>query len=82
MSESPKKYVPTLKQQPGLKLTIKNTQEGREFLEKLKSLLGTKELPFIQTCPPTNKAQVTEGGDGGSTTYSLDLRLEQEGFPP
>ena len=81
MSDGPAKFTPTLRSNQGLKLQIPNTPEGREFYEKLKELLGGKELPFVQSCPtPINGAEIASGT--GSTTYALDIRLEQEGWPP
>ena len=77
-----KKFTPVLRPQQSVKLQIPHTPEGREFVERLKALLGTKELPFVQTCPPTKQPTVGASEDSGSTTYSLDIRMEQEGWPP
>ncbi len=86
MSKSPSrtKFTPTLKPQEGLKLQIPYTPEGREFLEQLKTLLGGKELPFAKTCPPTpihTSGVAAPAASVAATSYSLDLRLEQEGWP-
>jgi hypothetical protein len=67
-----KKYTPTITSQQALKLSIPHTPEGKEFLEKLQSLLGVKELPFTQTCPPAGE------GKGKKT---LELHMDQEGWP-
>ena len=83
MSDHPTKFTPTLKSDQGVKLQIPHTPEGREFVEKLKALLGGKELPFVQSCPtPVDLAGTGKSSGTGSTTYALDLRLEQEGWPP
>ena len=81
MSDRPTKFTPTLKSNQGVTLQIPSTPEGREFLEKLKELLGGKELPFVQSCP-TPIGRAATASEAGSTTYALDIRLEQEGWPP
>jgi hypothetical protein len=84
VSKSPTKFTPTLKPQEGLKLQIPYTPEGKQFLEQLKTLLGGKELPFARTCPPTpivKSDAVAAPASEAATSYSLDLRLEQEGWP-
>jgi hypothetical protein len=84
VSKAPKKFTPTLKPQEGLKLQIPYTPEGREFLDKLKALLGGKELPFVRTCPPTpisTSSGVAKSEAVSLTSHALDLRLEQEGWP-
>lgn len=83
MSDRPSKFTPTLKSNEGVKLQIPHTPEGREFLAKLKELLGGKDLPFVQSCPtPIDRTASATSSGTGSTTYALEIRLEQEGWPP
>lgn len=85
MSDSETKFKPTVRSEKEFKVQVPNTPEGREFLEKLKQLLSVDELPFTQSCPPTpqRKPQAEPAhAKSGSTTYALDIRLEQEGWPP
>ncbi len=89
--ENPQTLVhPTVKPDTGLKVKVPSTPEGREFLEKLKQLLAVEELPFEKVCSSGQEHPKTqlEGNQSapsdisGSTTYTLDLRLEQEGWAP
>lgn len=86
MSVPERKFKPTVDSQKQLKVQVPHTPEGREFLEKLKDLLSVEHLPFAQSCPPTEHQRKAEGtmalSSSGSTTYALDIRLEQEGWPP
>ncbi|WP_419806302.1 hypothetical protein [Terriglobus sp.] len=90
MSDNEKIFKPTVKSQPSLKVQVPNTPEGREFLEKLRQLLRIEELPFVQSCPSQHGHAIVAaamkpaaaGSSTGSTSYALDLRIEQEGFAP
>ena len=90
MSDAERKIVPTVERQTGLKVQIPDTAEGREFLEKLKQLLKVEHLPFTVTCQGQERhatshiqaAAAPATQSSGSTTYALDLRLEQEGWAP
>jgi len=72
---------PTVVKQESLQVKVPYTEEGRIFLAKLQELLQVKELPFQQTCSPKQRATDSDSGSGG-TTYALELRIEQEGYPP
>jgi hypothetical protein len=65
-----------------LEVKIPYTEEGKLFLAKLQELLRTKELPFQQICSPNQRAVDPKSSGTGGTTYALELRIEQEGFPP
>lgn len=92
--EHPEQPVrPTVTPDTGLKIKVPSTPEGKEFLNRLKELLAVEELPFQKICgpgPATPDAGATHAealrsapsGGSGSTTYALDLRLEQEGWAP
>lgn len=85
MSEQERKFKPTVQSQKQLKVQVPNTPAGKEFLEKLKELLSVQDLPFAQSCPaePQRRPEgATPHTSTGSTTYALDIRLEQEGWPP
>lgn len=85
MSDPERKFKPTVESQKQLKVQVPNTPEGRHFLEKLKELLSVEELPFAQSCPAEPQHRPHEAvphTTSGSTTYALDIRLEQEGWPP
>lgn len=78
---------PTVVQQESLQVKIPHTEEGKLFLAKLHELLQTSQLPFKQICSPSQKAVAPKGiaaksTEAGGTTYALDMRLEQEGWPP
>ncbi len=72
---------PTVVKQESLQVKIPHTKEGKAFLAQLQELLRTKELPFQKICSPNQRA-VDSGSGSGGTTYALELRLEQEGWPP
>ena len=89
--ENPKTPVrPTDVPDTGLKIKVPSTPEGKEFLEKLKQLLAVEELPFEKVCSSGHGQQESHleahraapSTGSGSTTYALDLRLEQEGWAP
>ena len=93
MENSEKPVRPTVTPDTGLKIKVPSTPEGKEFLNKLKQLLAVEELPFQKICgqgpatPPvgTTHAEALRSAPSsgsGSTTYVLDLRLEQEGWAP
>ncbi len=67
-------------------MKIPYTEEGKAFLAKLHELLKTSELPFKQVCPPTKSKSKSKtdlkASESGGTTYALEMRIEQEGFPP
>jgi hypothetical protein len=65
-----------------LEVKVPYTEEGRIFLAKLQELLRTKELPFKQICSPKQRAVDAKSSGNGGTTYALEMRIEQEGFPP
>jgi len=75
---------PTVVKQESLQVKIPHTEEGRLFLAKLHELLKTSDLPFKQVCPPTQSKSKTDlkASEGDGTTYALEMRLEQEGWPP
>lgn len=84
---------PTVVKQESLHVKIPHTEEGKAFLAKLHELLRTSELPFKQVCSPSQTpvdpksvalaASAPKGaGKKGGTTYALEMRLEQEGWPP
>lgn len=93
--DNPEKILaPTIQRETGLKIKVPDTEEGRRFLEDLKNLLKVEDLPFQKVCSsapnptylearaesPSDRSGSTDSS--GSTTYSLDLRLEQEGWAP
>ena len=75
---------PTVVNQESLKVKIPHTDEGKLFLAKLQDLLRTTKLPFTRVCSPgqtpTGARTTGSSADDGST-YALDMRLEQEGWP-
>jgi len=74
--------LPTVVKRESLEVKIPYTEEGKLFLTKLQELLRTKELPFKPVCPPNQTAVDPKSSGSGGTTYALELRIEQEGFPP
>jgi hypothetical protein len=93
--DNPEKILrPTVQPDTGLKIKIPDTEEGRRFLEDLKNLLKVEDLPFQKVCSSTPNPTYLEASAespsdtseattrSGSATYSLDLRLEQEGWTP
>ncbi|GAA3757390.1 hypothetical protein [Terriglobus aquaticus] len=87
--EKPEKILsPTVQPDTGLKIKIPDTEEGRRFLEDLKQLLKVEDLPFQKVCSTAQRPTYLDASAApsseasGSTTYSLDLRLEQEGWAP
>lgn len=73
---------PTVVKRESLEVKVPYTEEGRIFLAKLQELLRTKELPFKQVCSPGQTAVGPKSSGSGGTTYALELRIEQEGYPP
>lgn len=74
---------PTVVKQECLQVKVPYNEEGRVFLAKLQELLRTKELPFKQVCSPNQTASDSKCSEkSGGTTYALELRIEQEGYPP
>ncbi len=73
---------PTVVKQESLQVKIPYTEEGKVFLAKLQELLRTKELPFQRVCSPSQTTVDPKSAGSGGTTYALELRIEQEGFPP
>jgi|GEM_PF-3686003 len=85
--------LPTVVKQESLQVKIPHTEEGKLFLAKLHELLQTSDLPFKQVCSPIQTPVDPKGmaiaasapkdsGKKGGTTYALEMRLEQEGWPP
>ena len=76
------KITPTVVQQESLQVKIPYTEEGKVFLAKLQELLGTRELPFKPVCSPRQTTTDCKDSGSGGSTYVLEMRIEQEGYPP
>ena len=95
-SETVKILHPTIASERLLRVQIPHNEDGRRFIRDLEHLLQTKNLPFYTVCtqkpaaaagaapaPEAEKLTMNaQGEDGGSTTSSLTLNLDQIGWPP